>query len=232
MIGMAAHATRISLHDMAQDQARADIEPTRSRDGSSIGWQTTVARNVFVAALVGGLWFALETGYFSNDRTPRALDDLQEQLKKSPRGDVVFEAQWKPGLLADRSLPEGFWDYYNGADKDTVSVTADGLKVTYTEPWIGAYFRHLKFRPSTVYRVVFEANIEGQPAAVLMRNRQLDLLREQIPVTSGEFKEFTAHYVTPGGALDQVRVIFMPDGKKDVQGAVTIRRLRIERLGG
>lgn len=208
------------------------MEPTPSRESGGIGWQTAVARNVFVVALFGGLWLALETGYFSNDRTPRVLDDLQERLKKSPRGDVVFEAQWKPDLLVDRRQPEGFWDYYNGADPDTVSVTADGLKVKYTEPWIGVYFRHLKFKPSTVYRVVFEANVEGQPAAILMRNRQLDLLREAIPVTNGEFKEFNAHYVTPGGAWDQVSVIFMPDEKGDVQGELTIRKLRIERLGG
>jgi hypothetical protein len=63
-----------------------------------------------------------------------------------------------------------------------------------------------------------------------MRNRQLDYMREQLPTTGGAFKEFTASYAAPAGRFDQVRIIFMPDGRAKVNGALTIRKFRIERL--
>ena len=78
--------------------------------------------------------------------------------------------------------------------------------------------------------MTIEAKVETEPAAVLMRNRQLDLMREVIPVSDGTFQTYIFHYVAPNGRYDQVNLIFMPDGRNNVQGRMTMRKFRIERL--
>lgn len=219
--------------DSMQVRAAAEHEAGNGRaDDRRAGWPSAILRNALAVVVAGGTWLAIETGYFSNDRTPRVLWEKMERLKSKPKGEIVYEASWQPDIFANRDKTTGYWDYYNGATKDTAALTADGLQVRYTAPWIGAYFMHRAFEPNTIYRVVLEAKVEDQPAAILMRNRQLDLLREEIPVTGGEFKEFTTHYVSSGGRYDQVRLIFMPNLRRNVKGRITIRKLRIEKLNG
>lgn len=205
--------------------APAGTEPRR-RGGAL----RTLLKNVVALTGIAGTWLAVETGYFSNDRTSRVEWNEMERLKAKSTPRIVYEASFNERSLADRSSPVGFWDFYNGATAETASIENGALEVRFTATWIGAYFRHLAFQPNGVYRVRFEARVEEQPGAILMRNRQLDLMREQIPVTGGEFKEFSHVYVAPGGRWDHVRVIFIPDARNDAKGRMTIRKFRIEKL--
>ncbi len=187
-------------------------------------------KNAFALFVVGGFFYGLETGYLSNDRTSRTESNEMDRLKAG-KGATVYEAVFDRDLINVR-LPEGVWDFYNGASSDTVSFADGVLDVRYSSSWVGVQFRHLKSEPSRHYRVRLEAKVEEQAGAILMRNRQLDLMREEIPLSNGEFKEFTFHYTAPGGSLDQVNVIFMPNEPEQVKGRMTIRRFRIEMLGG
>lgn len=216
---------------MQRGHATTAFDIQAGEKSEPVGWLNALLRNVLAFVVIGGTWAAVETGYLSNDRTPRAMWAEIERLKPK-EGRAVYEANWQTHNLGHGGNPTGYWDFYNGATADTASITSQGLDVRYTSAWIGAYFRHLAFEPGKVYRVRFEAAVEGQPGAILMRNRQLDLLREQIPVTNGSFKEFTVYYATPGGRYDQVKVIFIPDPPEHVSGKMTIRKFRIEKLDG
>jgi hypothetical protein len=198
---------------------------------ATVGRTTLIIKNAFALFVVLGFVLALETGYFSNDRTSRAEWDEMERLKTSTKGTPIYEARFEPDTLGGRKEAQGFWRFYNGAGSDTASIENGRLEVTYTEPWIGAEFRHTAFETLRVYRVHLELAVEGQPGAILVRNRMHDLLREQLPVTSGEFKPMSFVYVTPGGRLDMVRIALIPDRESDVKGRLTIRKFRIERLG-
>jgi hypothetical protein len=193
---------------------------------------SVLLKNLFVFGTLIGGYAAVETGYFSNDRTSRSQWNTMEQLKAKGKPRVVYEADFSKDLLATGKSPEGFWTYYNGATRDTVAIADKALVLNYTTAWIGSEFRHTEFAAHGVYRVTVEAKVEQESAAILMRNRQLDLMREEIPVSGGDFKTYTYHYVAPGGAYDQVRVIFMPDNRQTPKGRMTVRKFRIEKLEG
>lgn len=189
----------------------------------------TLAKNLFALGLLGGLVMAYQTGYFSNDRISRGDWNILASFPKSHQGRVVYDAKFGPDLLK-RVDAAGAWDVYNGARPDTVTLTDGALEMKYSLAWLGVYFNHKAFEAKAHYRVRFEAKVDGEPAAILMRNRQLDYMRQQVPTTGGAFKEFTADFAAPAGNFDQVRIIFMPDGRGKVSGALTLRKFRIERL--
>lgn len=135
-----------------------------------------------------------------------------------------------PDLLTRRDDALGLWDLYNNARPETVTIEDGALVMKYSLAWLGVHFDHKAFEAKKLYRVRFEAKVDGEPAAILMRNRQLDYMRERLPTTGGAFKEFTADFAAPAGQFDKVNVIFMPDGRGKVSGSLTIRKFRIERL--
>jgi hypothetical protein len=192
----------------------------------------TVIKNVVIFSLLLGSYFAVETGYFSSDRTQRRHWNEMESLKQG-KGKVTkaYEADFTKAKIDPLSGgPEGYWDFYNGATADTAQIADGALVLNYTSAWIGASFRHTGFAPYGIYRVTMEAKVENEPAAILMRNRQLDLMREQIPVSDGAFKTYTFFYVAPAGSRDRVSVIFMPDNRDTPKGRMTVRKFLIERL--
>jgi hypothetical protein len=190
-----------------------------------------ITKNLVFFGLVLGTYLAIETGYFSNDRTSRGQWTALQAAAQSAGRDVVYEAKFDKDTLSRQDQPDGRWTPYNGARPETLSVEGDALVVQYSLAWLGVAFKHLTFEPSALYRVRFEARVEDEPAALLMRNRQLDLLRQTLPVTGSTFKEFTADYAAPGGRLDQVHLIVMPNGRQKVSGRISIRNFRIERMG-
>jgi hypothetical protein len=192
----------------------------------------TMVKNVVVLGLLVGSYFAVDTGYFSSDRTQRRhWNDLESLKQGKAKVTKAYEADFakvKVDPLAGTS--EGYWDFYNGATADTVKIEDGALVLNYTSAWIGANFRHTGFVPYGIYRVTMDAKVENEPAAILMRNRQLDLMREQIPVSDGAFKTYTFYYVAPAGSRDRVSVIFMPDNRGQPKGRMTVRKFLIERL--
>lgn len=217
---MQADATAVGLPSAA---------PPRDPKSSAI---KTLLKNALVLGGLAGAYAAVETGYFSNDRTSRREWNEMERLKEKGKPISVYEANLRNVRINADASPEGGWGFYNGATDATVAVLNGELVLNYTSAWIGGEFRHTTFQPGTVYRLTIEAMVEKEPAAILMRNRQLDLMREQIPVTDGEFKTFRFHYVTPGGSLDRVRLILMPDNRGSPKGKMTVRKFKIERLEG
>lgn len=228
----------VQSHEVSGGDALADIpdhipdNAATPPDGRS-GLVNTVLKNLFFFGAVFGGFYAVETGYFSNDRTSRHEWNEMERLKEKGKAVKVYEADFsKTKIDPTIQLPEGRWGYYNGASADTTRVDGGHLVLNYTSAWIGSEFRHTAFKPNGVYRVTFEAKVETEPAAILMRNRQMDLMREEISTTDGTFKTFSYVYVAPGGSLDQVRIIFMPDNRKQPKGKMTVRKFLIERLEG
>lgn len=192
----------------------------------------TLLKNIFFFTVVIGSWIAVDTGYFSNDRTSRGEWNELERLKAKGQAKTVYEADFAKVRIDGPPIAEGDWKFYNGASGDTVKIEDGALVLNYSSAWIGSEFRHALFVPKGVYRVTIEAKVEEEPAAILMRNRQLDLMREQVPVTNGDFKSFTYHYVAPDGGRDRVRVIFMPDNRGEPKGRMTVRKFVIQRLEG
>ncbi len=188
------------------------------------------AKNATVLGVVSGVVLAHETGYFSRDRIARADWMALYEWPKNRQGKLAYQVTFTPDLMKRGDDPGGAWELYNNARPETVSIDGGALTMKYSLAWLGFNFNHKAFQPKALYRVRFEAKVEGEAAAVLMRNRQLDYMRERLPTTGGEFKEFTADYAAPAGRFDQVKVIFMPDGRSAVAGALTIRKFSIERL--
>jgi hypothetical protein len=220
----------IEAQAAATAPASAALAPSAAR---SAGFVKTLLKNLFFFAAVIGSYVAVETGYFSSDRTSRREWNEMERLKDKGKPTKAYEADFtKVKIDPTVTMAEGYWDYYNGATGDTVSIADGNLILNYTSAWIGSEFRHTKFVPNGIYRITLEAKVDGEPAAILMRNRQLDLLREEIPVTDGSFKTFTYHYVAPVGSRDKVRLIFMPDKRSEPKGKMTVRKFLIERLEG
>lgn len=213
-------------------EAKADVSAEAIPAASRLALASTILKNLLFFGVVFGTWYAIETGYFSADRTLRSDWMEMERLKEKGKPVKAYEADFSRITLDGRGQPEGFWAFYNGATAPTVVVEGGNLVLSYSAPWIGSEFRHTAYEPRAVYRVTIEAKVEGEPAAILMRNRQLDLMRNPIPVSDGQFKTFTYHYVAPGGRLDQVRVIFMPDNRTEPKGKMTVRKFIIERLEG
>lgn len=188
-----------------------------------------LAKNLFALGVIGGCVLAYETGYFSNDRISRADWVTLYEFPKNRAGTPVYDAVFSADTLKKHDAA-GTWDIYNGAQPSTVTFDGGAMAMKYSLAWLGVYFDHTAFVPKALYRVRFEAKVDNEPAAILMRNRQLDYMRTRLPTTGGDFKEFTAEYAAPAGRYDQVKVIFMPDGRGKVSGSLTIRKFRIERL--
>lgn len=192
-------------------------------------WIGLVWKNALAAALVLGVMTALATGYFSPDRPTRPQWERLEKLKSAKGGREVYRSNFAgetPGQSRD-GIAE--WGYYNGATASTVQYGPSGVTVIYGgTAWIGAQLRLLKFVPGAIYRVTLERTVEGSPGALIVRNRQMDLMRKQIPVGSGTF---STEFVAPRGALDRVIFAFIADGRSRPQGKMQISSLTIERLG-
>lgn len=191
--------------------------------GVSVG---TIAKNAFALALILALWLATATGWLSPDRATRDQWERIEALKGKP-GKLVYQSNFAAEAAGRRSKA-GSWGRYNDAT-ETVLIEKDGVTVNYEEiSWIGAVFEFDAFEPSQFYRVTVDRVVEGEPGALIVRNRQADLTREAIPVGKGEF---SLTFVAPPGWLDKVYVIFIPDGTDKPKGQLRINSLKIERLG-
>jgi hypothetical protein len=190
----------------------------------------TLLKNFMFFGFVIAGYAAVESGYFSNDRTSRGQWDEIDRLKTSGKPKLVHDEKFKDELFTTGRSVDGYWDTYNGANRTSIKSSAGTLELTYTSPWVGTVFHHATFEPHGIYRLTIEAKVDDQPAALLMRNRQLDLLRQQIPTTNGEFKTHTFHYAAPGGRWDQVRLILIPDNRTSVKGRLTVRKFTIEKL--
>jgi hypothetical protein len=188
-----------------------------------------VLKNCVLLAAAGGTWFGLEYGYFSPDRPTRAQWEKLESVKAAPQGALVYQSNFANEKPGEEGKGPGYWGSYNGATLSTVQFDSGGVTVNYKDAaWLGAVFRLVAFEPGKIYRVTMQGSVEGEPAALLVRNRQLDLTRVQIPVGSAPF---AAEFVAPPGKLDRVFVIFMPDGQSDPKGSLRITSVKIERLG-
>jgi hypothetical protein len=184
----------------------------------------TIAKNTLALVLAVGLYFGFDSGYFSPDRPTRDQWDRLQSAKARPTDEPIYTGDlrgMKPG-----SVTRGTWGRYNGATETTAAFTADGIKVDYKDAaWLGAVFDLATFTPGRIYRITFDAEVKEQPAAIIVRNRQLDLMREQISVGSGTR---SVHVVSPQGNRDRMRVIFIPDAPSNPKGQMTITSLKIE----
>ena len=191
-------------------------------------WTGPLVKNAFALALVGGVWLALATGYFTPDRPTRDQWEQLERVRAKPSGKLVYQSNFSLETPGEGRNPVGHWGRYNGATVSTVAFDPAGVTVTYGgTPWIGAMFSFKAFERQRIYRLTIDRVVEGSPAAVIIRNRLMDLERAQIPVGSGPFK---VEFVAPLGGLDQVIIAFIPDGTDKPEGMLRITSLKIERL--
>ncbi len=212
--------------------ARGDVNVSgASGEGPNapFSWIGLVWKNALAAALVLGVVTALSTGYFSPDRATRAQWEHLEKLKSAKSGREIYRSNFAgetPGQSRD-GIAE--WGYYNGATSSTVQYGPSGVTVIYGgTAWIGAQLRLLKFEPGAIYRVTLERSVEGSAGALIVRNRQMDITREPIPVGSGKF---STEFVAPRGAMDRVIFALIADGRQKPQGKMHISSVTIERLG-
>lgn len=189
-----------------------------------------LVKNVAVLALLVGGWFALNTGYLSPDRPTREQWERIERAKSAPGGVVAYQSDFSVETPGVAKQPAGYWGFYNGATVSTVQFDPAGVTVKYGgTPWIGAALHFTRYEPQQIYRITVTSDVTGEPAAIIVRNRQMDLLRRQIPVGSGTHKiEFAA----PRGSMDRVTLAFIPDNRGKPQGTLRITSLRIERIEG
>ncbi|MFM9941886.1 MAG: hypothetical protein ACKVP7_20575 [Hyphomicrobiaceae bacterium] len=187
-----------------------------------------VVKNVVVLGLVLSAWLALSVGYLSPDRPTR---DQWERLEKARKGGpttLVYQSNFSVETPGVEKQPAGYWGFYNGATVSTVQYDPGGVTVTYGgTPWIGAVLHFKAYERLQIYRVTFERSVDGEPAAVIVRNRQMDLMRQEIPVGTGPT---TVYFVAPQGSLDRVYLAFIPDGRDKPVGKLRITSLKIERM--
>ncbi len=205
-------------------------EASSAKAGLAGVWVTpAIVRNVAFAVIAGGAWIGFESGYFSPDRPTRAQWELLEQAKKKPARALVYESNFaleKPGELGNGV---GYWGHYNGATLSTVQFEPSGININYKDAaWLGAVYRLVNFEPRAIYRVTMIGEVRTEPAALLVRNRQIDLQRLQIPVGSAPF---ATEFAAPSGRADHIYVIFMPDNPTDPKGSLRITSVKIERVG-
>lgn len=197
-------------------------------DGGSRSPVRMIVKNAAFLALAGGFWLALQTGYFSPDRPTRNQWEKLELAKKRPGGTLVYQSDFsveKPGA----ATLTGTWGYYNNATNTTVTFGPSDIKINFQKAaWLGAVYHMTAFQPGAIYRVTMLGTVETEPGAMLVRNRQLDLTRKQIPVGS---QPFVAEFVAPPGRFDRVQIVFMPDNRGEPKGRMTITSMKIERLG-
>lgn len=193
-------------------------------------WRASlIAKNTLFAVVAGGAWLGLETGFFSPDRPTREQWEMLEKAKTRPAGSVVYQSNFALEKLGEASIGSGYWGLYNGATSSTVQLDRQGITVDYDKAaWLGAVFRLVNFEPRAIYRVSLKGEVHTEPAAMLVRNRQLDLRRETIPVGTAPF---TMEFAAPAGRADRVYVIFMPNSAQDPKGSLRISSLKIERVG-
>lgn len=208
------------------------IEDLRPLPAADVGGGTpmikAILKNVLAVLVVGGHWYAIQTGYFSPDRPTRDQWERLEQVKKLPAGKLVYQSNFATETPGGGRSEVGSWGYYNGATVSTVTYDPAGVTVKYGgTPWIGAKFDLAQFEAQKIYRVTIDRLVEGEPAAVIIRNRLMDLERAQIPVGSGPFK---VEFVAPRGGRDQIVIALIPDNRSKPQGTLRVTSLKIERL--
>jgi hypothetical protein len=186
-----------------------------------------VLKNALAIAVVAAIVAAAQTGYLSPDRPTRAQWDGISRAKSLAAGQTVFESDFGKARIG--SGPGSPWDYYNGATANSVTSDESGVTVTYIGiGWIGARLDVERLEPGAIYRISVEAETTGQPGAIIVRNRQRDLVRERIPVGRGTTR---AHFAAPPGRFDKVIAAFIPDAASDPQGSMKILSVKIERMG-
>lgn len=206
---------------------------TSDRDGEAAdaaGWslgRAVVKTAALSVVLVLG-WLALDTGYLSPDRPTRDQWERLEKAKSAKSSEVVYKADFGREQPGPPRPGQTHWGFYNGATVSTVRYDADGVTVKYNGvPWIGAALHVAGFEPGGIYRLVFEREVMDESAAVLVRNRQMDLVREEIPEGDGTF---AVEFVAPQGRRDQIVVAFIPNGRSKPHGSLRITKLRLERI--
>lgn len=201
------------------------VAPEAGREADN---RWTMAKNAAAALLAVAIWLALDTGYLSPDRPTRAQWERLEKARQAKDGTVVYEADFARDGPGGGKSSAGSWGFYNGATTATVKYDASGVTITYGgTPWIGAVLTFRAYEPGRLYRVTVERTATGEPGALLVRNRQLDLVRSAIPVGTGPF---AVEFVAPPGRLDRVDVAFIPDNRTKPAGSLRISAAKIERL--
>ena len=187
-----------------------------------------IAKTAFVFGVAGGIWFALQTGYVSPDRPTRAQWERIERAKGAPGGVLVYQSNFQRDMLTTAGGEPPDWGRYNGANGEHVTFDSGGVTVNYSGiAWIGARLSFPSYEPGATYRLTIAATVEKEPGAILVRNRQLDLIRTPVPVGTGTTR---THFVAPQGRLDQVVIAFIPDGRSKPTGAMRISSATIERM--
>lgn len=203
-----------------------DLPRAGLRDG--LPWSTILKNAVFFAVVIGA-WLALETGYLSPDRPTRSQWEQNEKAKTLNAGVLVYEADFgreRPGTAKSKAA---YWGYYNGATPGTVEYDSGGVTVNYSGvPWIGAALHFPGYEPGRIYRITVERDVQGEPGAIIVRNRQLDLMRARVATGTGTF---AMQFVAPRGSRDRVVVALIPDNPDKPEGSMRITSLKIERLG-
>lgn len=216
-----------ALGDTAASRVLRAAEPTEPVGAdlqTGVPIAITFLKNAVVLALAVAFYFGLESGYFSPDRPTRSQWDRLQSAEAKPAETVVYAGDLrgvKPGVVVG-----GNWGRYNSATEQTTAFTPEGIKVDYNDAaWLGAVFDLATYTADRIYRITFDVDAKEQPAAIIVRNRQMDLVRELIPV--GRSSQ-SVHIVTPRGNGDRVRIIFIPDARSNPKGQMTITSLKIE----
>jgi hypothetical protein len=189
---------------------------------------TVLLKNVVFVAAAAGIWLALQTGYVSPDRPTRAQWTEYGKARSELAGQVVLQTDFKVARID--SGPNSPWGYYNKATSGTVTSDESGVTVHYKgTAWIGAQLDIGVLRPGAVYRISIVRDVVEQPGAVLVRNRQRDLVREVLPVGKGTT---VTHFIAPPGKFERLLIAFIPDARSNPQGSMKILSVKVERMGG
>jgi hypothetical protein len=184
-------------------------------------------KNVAVLAFAAAAWLAIDTGYFGPDRPTRPQWARLQKASALSVDRVTYRADFGT-VKIDVPVAGGTWGRYNFATPETTEFDATGVTVNYQgAAWLGASVRLASYVPDRIYRITFDAEVEGQPGAILVRNRQMDIHREQIPIGK---KQHVGHFLSPNGARNEATVIFMPDDGTDPKGKLRITSFKIELL--
>ncbi len=188
-----------------------------------------IAKNVFALACLVGGWLAIDTGYLSPDRPTRDQWERLERARAATGGTIVYQSDFSVETPGVAKNPAGYWGFYNGATASTVQFDGSSVTVKYGgTPWIGAALHFTKYEAQQIYRITLQAEVTGEPAAIIVRNRQMDLHREAIPIGTETRK---IEFVAPRGSMDRVTLAFIPDNPGKPQGSMRITSVRIERIG-
>ena len=188
-----------------------------------------VLKNAGVLAFAAFAWLALDTGYFTPDRPTRAQWEKLQKAKSIAPKQLIYQSDFSKEKPGERASPIGTWGPYNAATKHTITFDQAGFTINFRNAaWLGAVFEFAAYEARTIYRVTIEREGEGEPAALLVRNRQMDLIRQQIPVGKGAF---SVEFLSPRGGRDRAYIILMPDNPGKPQGRLRVSSMKIERIG-